>query len=106
MYPLTVSACMHINSNSSSLQSPDGLKLVLGKLIFRVISLGKIFLGRSAIREVTDKRLPQLNGYLKVRTTVGDKETRGSCTEASVEFGSLNNECDTVCGGERERENY
>ena len=31
---------------------------------------GKKFFGRSAIRDVTDKRLPLLNEYLKVRTLV------------------------------------
>ena len=27
---------------------------------------GKIFLGRSAVRDVAEKRLPELNNYLKV----------------------------------------
>ena len=27
---------------------------------------GKVYLARSAVREVTDKRLPQLNSYLQV----------------------------------------
>ena len=30
------------------------------------VTAGKIFLGRSAVREVTDKRCPLLNSYLKV----------------------------------------